>query len=159
MLLKLDDAPASMRLVYLLSEDLKKDPRRVEMAQELSQDSSRPLMGLKGTHGLFGSDEWWDSIRDGRIPVSFISGIIRSAYVAGQDEYGLNNTVDLILEDGSIVPVGIYTNSNSDVALFKPGCMVRVVYAFDELRRQPAKDGGMNYSKVALEMAVSEAPV
>ncbi|EMI40263.1 hypothetical protein RRSWK_07223 [Rhodopirellula sp. SWK7] len=39
-----------------------------------------------------------------------------------------------------------------------PGHLVHVVYALDELKRQPAADGGVNYSRVALEMAISEQP-
>lgn len=159
MLLNLDDAPVPMKRVYLLSEGLKHDRQRVKLAQELTLDSSRPLMGLKGTRGLFASDEWWANIQEGKIPLSFISGVIKRAYIAGQDEGGVNNTVDLILDDGSVTPVGIYTNNINDVSLFSPGCMVHVVYALDELKRQPGRDGGVNYSKVALEMAVSDKAI
>ena len=159
MLLKLDDSPVPMKLVYLLSDELKNDPNRVKMAQELTLDPARPLMGLKGSHGLFASDEWWENVYAEKIPLSFIKGVIESAYIAGQDEEGINNTVDVKLEDGSTVAVGIYTNDVADVSLFKPGCLVYVVYAFDELKRQPARDGGVNYSKVAVEMAVSESPI
>jgi hypothetical protein len=157
MLLNLDSAPVSMKRVYLLSEELKHDPQRVQLAQQLTLDASRPLMGLKGTHGLFASEVWWDSIKEKKIPLEFISGVIKRAYIAGQDEDGVNNTVDLVKEDGAVVSVGIYTNNIKDVELFKPGSTVSVVYAFDELKRQPARDGGINYSKVALEMAVSES--
>lgn len=155
MLLNLDDAPVPMKRVYSLSEDLKHDQQRVKKAQELTLDTSRPLMGLKGTCGIFASDEWWNSIRERKIPLKFISGVIKRAYVAGQDDDGVNNTVELVLKDGSVTNVGIYTNNINDVALFKPGCMVYIAYALDELKKQPAQDGGVNYSKVALEMAVS----
>lgn len=155
MLLNLDDAPVAMKRVYLLFEELKHDQQRVKLAQQLTLDSSRPLMGLKGTHGLFASEEWWDSIRDKKIPLEFISGVIKRAYIAGQDDDGVNNTVDLAQKDGAVVSVGIYTNNIKDVDLFKPGSTVNVVYALDELKKQPARDGGVNYSRVALEMAVS----
>ena len=141
--------------MYLLSEELKNDQERVISAQELTLDSSRPLMGLKGAHGLFASDEWWGSIQEKKIPLLFVSGVITRVYVAGQDEGDINNTVDLVTEDGSVTSVGIYTNNIDDVSLFNTGCRVEIVYALDELKRQPARDGGVNYSKVALEMAVS----
>lgn len=63
--------------------------------------------------------------------------------------------VDLELKDGTVCAVGIYVNDKSDVGLFRPGYKVSVVYALDELKQQPAADGGVNYSKIALAMAVS----
>ena len=155
MLLFLENTSVSMKRVYLLSEELMNDHERIALAQNLTLDSSRPLMGLKGTHGLFGSVEWWRSIDENKIPLLFISGVIKRAYVAGQDEGDINNTVDLVLDDGSITTVGIYTNNVDDVSLFCVGSHVSVVYALDELKKQPSRDGGVNYSRVALEMAVS----
>ena len=158
MLLELEESPIPMRHVYSLALDLKQDRRRVELAQKLTLDLSRPLLGLKGKHGLFASDEWWTSVREREIPFLHVSGVIQRSYFAGQDTPGHNNTVDLALDDGSISSAGIYTNELRDVDLFSPGHLVQVVYALDELKRQPASDGGVNYSKVALEMAVSEHP-
>ncbi|WP_235862404.1 hypothetical protein [Pseudomonas kilonensis] len=63
--------------------------------------------------------------------------------------------LDLELKDGSVRAVGIYVNDREDARLFRPGYKASVVYALDELKQQPASDGGVNYSKVALEMAVS----
>ena len=40
-----------MKPVYTLAEALIKDPARVAKAQSLTLDSSRPHMGLKGSHG------------------------------------------------------------------------------------------------------------
>ena len=158
MLLNLEASPVPMRRVYSLAVDLEQDPRRVALAQELTLDSSRPLLGLKGTFGPFGSDEWWANVNGREIPLFFLSGVIRRSYFAGQDSGGRNNTVDLVSLDGSISTAGIYTNQPHDVELFSPGHLVHVVYALDELKRQPAPDGGVNYSRVALEMAISEQP-
>jgi len=158
MFLKLDDTNVPMKQVYLLSEELKDNPERISVTQKLTLNSSRPLMGLKGTHGLFASVEWWDSIQENKIPLSYISGVIKRAYVSGQDEGPTNNTVDLVLDDNSTITVGIYTNSIKDVSLFNVGCKVQLVYALDELKKQPARKGGVNYSEIALEMAVSKLP-
>ena len=147
-----------MRRVFSLAADLEQDTRRGTLAQQLTRDSSKPLLGLKGTFGLFASDEWWANVNKREIPLLFVSGVIRRAYFAGQDSAGPNNTIDLVSSDGVISTVGIYTNDVRDVKLFVPGHLVHVVYALDELKRQPAADGGVNYSQVALEMAVSELP-
>lgn len=69
---------------------------------------------------------------------SAFSGIIASAYRAGQGSSGTNNTVDLKAGDGSIYMVGIYVNDARDVALFCPGHAAAITYALDELKPQAA---------------------
>lgn len=155
MLLKLNEFNIPMKIVYQLSYELENDPDQIAVTQALTLNESKPLMGLKGTYGLFGSLEWWESIYQGRMPLLHISGVIKKVYVAGQDEGETNNTIDVIDEHGVQTAVGIYTNNVSDIALFKTGGRVAIVYALDELKRQPAQDGSINYSKIALEMAVS----
>jgi len=95
------------------------------------------------------------SIEQRRMPLLFVSGIIRRAYVAGMDGGDENNEIELLLDDGSVRVEGIYVNDKADIALFRVGCRVELVCALDELKKQPAPDGGVNYSEVALEMAVS----
>jgi hypothetical protein len=114
-------------------------------------------MGLKGRHGLFASAQWWRSIRNGSMPQLVVSGVIQRAYFAGQDSRGPNNTVEVLTATGTVEQVGIYIDQPRDVRLFQVGRHVAIVYALDELKQQPAADGGVNYSKVALEMAVSIA--
>lgn len=158
MLLRLNDKGVDFKLVYQLSEELRADPSRIALTQALTLDGSKPYIGLKGSRGLFGSDEWWQKIFHGQMPLLFISGIVQRAYIAGQDTHGFNNTVDVILDDGSQRSVGIYVIDRADVCLFRKGHRASIVYALDELKKQPATDGGVNYSKIALEMAVSLEP-
>lgn len=144
-----------MKLVFRLEDRLRDDPRQVQLAQALTLNPSKPQMGLRGAHGLFGSQEWWASIREGRMPLLYQTGVVQRAYVAGQDPSEWNNSIDLKLDDGSVHMTGIYVNNKGDAGLFRPGRRVGIVYALDELKRQPADGGGVNYSKIALEMAVS----
>ncbi len=159
MLLKLEESGVSMKVVYFLSEELKVDPQQVILTQALTLDQSRPRMGLKGKYGLFGSDEWWSNIEQRKMPLLFLSGIIKKAYVAGQDPSASNNTVDLLLDNNSIRAVGIYVNDKRDVKFFRCGHRVDVVYALDEMKQQPARDGSIDTCNIALEMAVSLHPV
>jgi len=160
MFLQLDQSGVPMKRVYLLSEELKADPGRVALAQALTLNDAKPRMGLKGTLGLFGSPEWWGNIEQRKMPLRFLSGVIQRAYVVGQDEsVVMNNEIELRLDDGSVQAEGIYVSNEDDVNLFRAGHRVEVAYALDELKRQPAADGGVNYSRVTLEMAVSLEPV
>ncbi|MCJ8206801.1 hypothetical protein [Pseudomonas sp. RGM2987] len=144
-----------LRLVYCLKRDLEVNQDRLVLTQNLTLDENKPLMGLKGTYGLFGSSAWWDNLHQRRMPLVFVSGIVLRVYVAGQDKIEANNMLDLKLGDGTVINVGIYVNDKRDVELFKIGRRASVVYALDELKQQPAADGGVNYSRIALEMAVS----
>jgi hypothetical protein len=64
----------SMKLVYQLSVDLAENPASMYRIQKTTLDESKPLIGLKGTYGLYGSDEWWNNIINGVIPLVYRSG-------------------------------------------------------------------------------------
>ena len=156
-LLVAPDNGIPMKTVFTLQEELRGNPERVKKTQALTLNDSKPKIGLSGKYGLFGSEEWWESIASARMPLERVTGVIVRAYVAGQDPDDIN-TVDIRMPDGEILAVGIYLNNKADLPLFQVGHMVSIVYALDELKLQPAQDGGINVSKVALEMAVSLAP-
>lgn len=158
MLLKLDRLAFPMKTVFTLAQALTSNPERVAIAQALTMDASRPLMGLKGAHGLFGSDIWWRNIEERRTPLRYESGKILRAYCGGQDRSEINNTVDLVTPDDRVIQVGIFTNDEQDVALFREGSWVEVVHTLDELKR-PARDGSTNHVEITLEMAVSLRPI
>jgi hypothetical protein len=162
MLLDLSKLGAPMKLVYQLSERVKNDSEFIEhisLVQAVTLDPSKPMVGVKGTHGLFASPEWWANIEQRKMPLFFVSGTVKRTYVAGMDGGNENTDIDLLLDDGSVRSDGIYVNDKADIKLFQVGCRVELVYALDELKYQPALDGGINYAKAALEMAVSLEPV
>lgn len=151
------DFDGSMKMVYDLKERLKVDTKYVELVQALTLNPDKPFSGLKGSLGLFGSHELWDSIEKGMMPVFVIKGSVLRAYVAGKDRNinTPNDMIEILLEDGSTSHNGIYTNDKSDARLFLPSAKVVIVYVLDELKKQPARDGSVNYSHIALKMAVS----
>ncbi|MCX8476460.1 MAG: hypothetical protein MT490_11750 [Sphingomonas sp.] len=155
----MNDMKYSMKSVFELADELRANPARVELTQALTLNASKPSMGLKGSMGLFGSPEWWEHIGSGMMPSKRFSGVIERAYYAGQGGTGPNNMVDIITDEGRPESIGIYVNNPADVQLFKIGHRVEIVYALDELKQQPGPDGEVNYSKVAVKMAVSTQPV
>ncbi|WP_312319860.1 hypothetical protein [Stenotrophomonas sp.] len=148
------DASKGGKLVFSLEKELSSNQKRVAVTQAVTLDRTRPDIGLKGRHGLFGSQEWWDNIAAGVVPLMRVSGKILKAYRVGRDD-DRNNTVELVLSDGSVKAVGIYVNSRNDISLFIEGSWLDMIYALEELKVQPAKDGGVNYSKVALEAVIT----
>ncbi|MBE3026931.1 hypothetical protein GQ37_022825 [Janthinobacterium sp. BJB1] len=146
-----------MKTVYTLADALANDPGRVTRTQALTLDSSRPRMGLKGGHGLFASVAWWQSIEAGRLQTQTLTGIVERRYFAGQDSRRGDqaNSITLRLADGSAVDESIYTQRRQDSKLFVPGATVTMTYALDELKAQPAADGGVDYARIVLEVSVS----
>ena len=114
-------------------------------------------MGMKGRHGLFASEAWWQSIAARRLQTQTLTGIIERTYFAGQDSRRGDevNSVTLRLADGSTVDESIYAHHPQDSRLFVPGAMVTMVSALDELKAQAAADGGVNYARTVLEVSVS----
>ncbi|WP_199236504.1 hypothetical protein [Ramlibacter sp. WS9] len=147
-----------MKVVYRLADELASDPKQVALAQQLTLDASRPYMGLKGTHGLFGSEEWWKSVERGLIQKWRVSGIIRRAFVAGQDPEEPINAVDIQLESGEMVTEGIYATDSRDQALFAVGHQMDIVYVLDELKA-PVRGDGRSHADIPLEVSVSSEPV
>ncbi|WP_338523924.1 hypothetical protein NUH87_30165 [Pseudomonas batumici] len=155
MLLNLNKSDTPMKFVYLLSEELKENPGQIVLAQALTLDKSKPYMGLKGAYGLFGSQEWWNSIEEGKMPLLFLSGVIQRTYIAGQDSSSEENSFSLLLGDGSIREESIYSHTRKeDRRLFVVGSRVEIVYALDELK-PGAVDGEETHLDIVLEMAVS----
>jgi len=154
MFLDLDKSPVKMKLVYQLAVDLQNDPEHVASAQALTLDESRPYLGLKGTYGLFGSEQWLSNLRNGVMATKYVVGIITSVYTAGQDSTDEDppNAFDLLTDDGTETSDSFYANDEADLALFKVGARVEALYALDPLKYS---HGERRYSETTVEMAVS----
>jgi hypothetical protein len=157
MFIDLNAQGVRMKLVYELARALERDPQLVRQTQTLTLDASRPQMGLRGNCGLFATDDWWKSIQSGRLRSRSISGVIETTHFAGQDSrWGDQvNGFQLLLDDGARHSDSIYALEKADRKLFIPGARVTMVFVLDEMKQQPAIDGGVNYLDIVLEVAVS----
>ena len=146
------------KVTYKLSIELERNPRMIKMAQSLTLDLSRPGMGLKGSFGLYGSDEWWKSIDEGLLKCRKIRGTVTRVYCAGQSEGGKVNSFELKLDDGGKYSESIYVNERGDYKLFKVGSVVEILYVFDELKVADSLSGS-RYSDIVLRMSVFNGEV
>jgi hypothetical protein len=141
--------------VYELAKELAANPARMARTQALTLNADKPLMGLLGDHGLFGSTEWWQSITEGRIEVRVYKGTIQRLYVAGQDADGdQGKDFEYLCEDGVVRCESCVANDDGDLALYREGVSVVLTYALDKLKKQPARDGGTNFTEVLLEVVL-----
>ncbi len=151
MFLHLEKALVPMKLVYELRVELENDPEYIKIVQALTLNKSRPFMGLKGTYGLYGTEKWWHNIRTRVMPLRHVSCIITETFWGNQDTPDGHNSFNFIDKNGSEEFESFYANNPKDLALFKVGARVEMLYAIDEYKEPSFNDG----SGMVLEMAVS----
>lgn len=141
--------------VYELATELAANPARAAKAQALTLNEDKPLMGLLGDHGLFGSREWWQSIDQGRIEVRVYKGTITRLYVAGQDaDEEQGKDFEYVCDDKIIRSASCVAHNDDDLELYREGANVALAYALEKLKKQPSKDGGVNLTEVLLEVVI-----
>jgi hypothetical protein len=142
-----------MKLVYSVCNEVRDNPAKVAAAQKLTLNKKRS-QGLKGTYGLYGSQEWLDNLQSGRIPQRKVSGIIRQAYKDGMYESDNANTIEIETELGSVEHMSIYANNDNDILLFQKGKKVEVSYFIEDLKRIEVTTGENKTYDFVYEMKV-----
>ena len=78
-----NDTSAEENLVEVYN--LTNDQEHVRKVQRATQNTTD--YGLVPEHGLFGSDEWWESVRSGKIPTIRIEGVISRVYMGSMNDW------------------------------------------------------------------------
>ena len=138
-----------MKTIYTLKSELAADPGQVAAAQALTLDASRPF-GLKGTYGLFGSDEWWKSIKDGLLDQTVLSGVITSLQRVGMH----NESQEFVmrLDNGGSYAYDTVADAKQDIKMYIVGKKARVVLVRDPWKNPSASRG--THSEIVIEIAV-----
>ncbi len=144
-----------MRTIYLLSKMLEEDPEYMKKVQNLTLNESKPYLGLKGTFGLFGSEEWWKNIEANIIPQREIKGTIIKVYRSGQDNTEKFNTINILTDEEKIHTEGMYANKKPDKTLYKQGAKINIKYAYEPMKNQPTSEI-QNNAEIVLEVSIFE---
>lgn len=146
----------TMYLVYHVRDKIRKDPNYIKKVQALTLNELRPMHGLKGTYGLYGSLEWLNNLESGTIPRQEISGTIRRIYTTDMDNRNIPDTMDIELKDiGKIVKQGIFLNNESDINLFMAGKRIEIIYYIEDMKAIDHATGKNVKHKFVLEMKIS----
>lgn len=70
-----------MQTVYALKDDR----QQIERIQQATLTTKK--FGLELTHGLFGSDEWWNAIASGELPIHTLKGVISKVYMGSMNDW------------------------------------------------------------------------
>ena len=65
--------------------ELRLDKRHTKHLQDASLNTDD--YGIYPTHGLFGSDEWWSSIKSGELEVHTFCGTLSDVFMSGHNDY------------------------------------------------------------------------
>ncbi|MFW2073062.1 hypothetical protein ACG9Y7_06410 [Acinetobacter gerneri] len=146
----------TMQSVYHVKVNIEQNPNHVKKVQALTLNQSRPMHGLKGTYGLYGSQEWLNNLDAGIIPQVKISGIIQRIYTVDMDNGEVPDTIDIKLDDsGKIVSKGIFVNNKANITLFKVGKRVDILYYLEEMKAMDYSTGEQIKHEFVFEMAVA----
>jgi len=105
--------------------------------------------GIEPTHGLFGSEEWWQQIENGSLPVHTLLGEIVRVYMASMNDWPM---FEVIAEDGSLHQ---FTQQISPSAPtfdepYVVGRKVRVDYVWQNSRKDSPDWGLSNETQVVI---------
>ncbi|MET4727788.1 hypothetical protein ABIE09_001592 [Lysobacter enzymogenes] len=139
------------KTVFTFRQELDDDPGFLHAMRSATLDPEEKVFGLKGTHGLVATEEWWENIRN---------GIIRSETKLGRiariidDDLEDSSPFSLIeFEDGSTKYEPNLANSPADQDLYQVGARIRYLYAFDE-GKSPDEFGKPRFIELILEVAI-----
>lgn len=140
-----------MQLVYSLKNELTSDPGQLAAVQALTLDLSRPF-GLKGTFGLFGSDEWWQSIKTGRLQKTELSGVITLIGRAGM--HNESPVFNARLDNGDHYTYDTVADIKKGIKQYIVGKRVKIVLVREPLKNPSASRG--THSDIVLEIWIEE---
>jgi hypothetical protein len=111
--------------------------------------SAGPI-GLRVTHGLIGTDEWWANIQTGWLKVHTARGTIRSCSL-GQHRGGPAEFL-LVEQDGTQSGWLCAMEPREAESTFKPGAAVEVDFVYQELK---SPFNGLSRTKVPVAIRVA----
>lgn len=119
-----------MKTVYSLRN------RHDHIAQVQAASLSPKPFGLKATHGLFGSAEWWCNVEAGVIPVIRYSGTVTRLFRAGL--HNESECFEMVMEDGQIFQYDCMATDKRNRKLYRVGARVELSFVLQELK-QPVR--------------------
>jgi hypothetical protein len=117
--------PTRAVIVY----QLRRDKQRIEAVQRATAATRK--FGVMRTHGLFGSDQWWQKVESGKLPIRTVSGVITRLYMGG-----MRDTPEFILrsDDGKESSWLRQANSEELDGFYGEGRQIEIDYVLQRHR-------------------------
>ncbi len=135
----------AMTVVY----QLRKNTQYIKAVQKASLTTQD--FGIEPSHGLFGSDEWWEHISRGTLPVHTLSGHITKVYMASMNDWP---EFAMTTEQGEEFKWTRELNDAALDSLYQVGHRVEVDYV-EQRHRKPLWGLGQD-TKCVVEIRIAE---
>jgi hypothetical protein len=133
-----------MKTVYLL----RNNKTYIKLVQEASLH--REDLGLRITHGLFGSEEWWSKIESRELPLITIEGSITRVFMSGMNDWP---EFEMVTPEGELSRWTREVDGRELDRYYRPGARVEIDYVIQHFKRDLG--AGLD-SKCVIEIRVDE---
>ena len=128
---------------------LRADKDFIAQVQEATATSEE--FGIEATHGLFGSAEWWQHVRDGTLPVHMLRGTITRVYMGSMNDWP---EFTMRTDTGEESSWSRYGNDPVFASLYTVGRSIELDYVVQR-HRSKSFDGGSE-DKIPIEIRLDE---
>jgi hypothetical protein len=108
---------------------LQLDKNYIRQVQEATETTDK--FGIEPTHGIFGSPEWWQHIREGTLPMHHVKGTVSSVQLGSMNDWP---EFTLRTEAGEEFTWSRYANSPEFASLYTVGRPIEVDYVIQRHR-------------------------
>lgn len=130
--------PDAMKPAYRL----KNDTTFIAQVQKATRNTDD--FGIEMTHGLFGSQEWWEQIESGKLKLHTLRGVITERFWSGMADWPM---VKVESDTGEISSWTRRVNTSDQDVLYIPGQRLEIDYVFQR-HRPKSVDGGAEVKQV-----------
>jgi hypothetical protein len=128
---------------------LQSDQDYIVDVQRATQTTEK--FGIEPTHGVFGSPEWWQHIRDGTLPVHHLKGTISSVHMGSMNDWP---EFTLRAENNEEFTWSRYANCPEFAELYIVGRPIEVDYVIQ--RHRATSLGPGTQLRIPIEIRVDE---
>lgn len=130
-----------MTIVYQLKEDL----RLIQQVQRATLATDK--FGIEPTHGVFGSNEWWQNIESGRLALHRLSGKITKVYMSGMGPVGDWPEFTMVSDTGEESSWTRMMHLGGHDELYRVGAPIEIDFVWQQ-HRPKSFDHGAKFKQV-----------
>lgn len=135
-----------LTVVYRLKDDL----ARIEAVQRATRTTKN--FGIEPTHGMFGSDEWWERIASGELQLHTLSGEITDVYMGSMNDWPEFKMMSRVGEESRWTRE---QNTGVQDSIYRIGRHVEIDYVLQRSRPESFAKGAER--KQILEIRINDA--
>jgi hypothetical protein len=112
-----------MQIVY----QLRHNQKFIDQVQKATLTTKE--FGLQPTHGLFGSPDWWENIKTGKLQMHTIRGVIEQVYMGSQNDWPM---CEVLSDDGETSKWTREMQDFTSDSLYRVGARIEIDYVFQK---------------------------